>query len=253
MPNRYNQLIAKLAKKPMSINEFETFLGQIGGLFADIALERELIKQSGIPLYFTNHQVFLKTTLTPYLEQKFCIVDIETNGHNPYLHQPIEIGAILYQNNKILDTYSTLIYNPSLPDTITKLTGITPQMLKDAPKIHQVLESFKLFLGDSIFVAHNVDFDFNFLSQSYHHNGFGYLYNTKLCTIKLARKLICSPRYSLGFLNTFLNINHPTLHRALDDCLVALEVFKIALKELKPNIHTSYDLLQFVQNNPKSN
>ena len=125
-------------------------------------------------------------------------------------------------------------------------------MLEGAPELPKVLEAFKLFLGDSIFVAHNVGFDYEFLSQALEYYGYGYLYNPRLCTIKLSQRLIQAPRYSLGFLNAFLNINHSNLHRALQDSKTALEVFKICLEKLPSNLYTSNDLLEF-EKNPKAN
>lgn len=247
MPKYYEGLISKLIKSPMSENEFETYLAHLGGLFSDVEIELELIKESGIPLLFSHDKVYFRPMLTSIKDECFCIVDIETNGHNPYVHQPIEIGAIKYQNGKVIDTFQSLIYAENIPEFITKITNITQEMLKNAPRIHQVLESFKIFLGDSIFVAHNVDFDFNFLSEAYNNLGFGRLYNPKVCTIKLAKKTIPSPKYSLSFLNENLKLGYKNLHRALRDCEVALEIFKISLKNLDKNIYSSYDLLKFLQ------
>ena len=245
MPKYYDKLLKKLQKRPLSNNEFSSLLCNLGGLFADFQTELEIIKTSGIPLLFAHNKVYLRTTLTPYSQENFCIVDIETNGHNPYIHQPIEIGAICYQNGEIKETFHSFVFCQNIPEKITEITGITSSMLQDAPKIHQVLESFKLFLKDSIFVAHNVDFDFDFLSNACYYNNFGHLYNPHLCTIKLAQKTLKTPKYSLSFLNDFLGIHHHTLHRALEDSKIALEIFKECLKHLDKNIHTSYDLLEF--------
>ncbi|CAM2821497.1 3'-5' exonuclease [Helicobacter burdigaliensis] len=244
MPKRYESLIASLLKRPNSLNEFESKLCQIGGLFTDKESELELIKNSGIPLWYEYDKVYFRPKLTELSEESYCIIDIETNGHDPKIHQPIEIGAILYQKGKVQKTFSTFVFCEYIPQSITELTGISQEMLKDAPPIHQALEAFKLFLGDSIFVAHNVLFDFSFLSNSLNRHGFGYLYNPTLCTIKLAQATFSAPKYSLAFLNEFLGIYHSPLHRALEDSKVALEIFKYCLKKLPKNIHTSYDLLQ---------
>lgn len=246
MPHRYDKIISKLKKRPLSQNEFWLLLDEVGGLFGDRESELEIIKSSGIPLIFAHNKVYLQTALTPIKEQKFCIVDIETNGHNPFLHQPIEIGAILYQNGMVQKEFQSFVFCEEIPEYITKITNITTEMLRNAPPIHQVLESFRIFLGDCVFVAHNVGFDYGFLSNSLHHYGFGYLYNPSLCTIKLAQKTFQPPRYSLEFLNGFLSINHSPLHRALEDAKVALEVFKTGLKNLNKNIYTSEDLIKFV-------
>ncbi|PZT47360.1 DNA polymerase III subunit epsilon [Helicobacter valdiviensis] len=244
MPKRYDSLISSLVVRPNSLNEFESKLCRIGGLFADKESELELIKNSGISLYFAHDKVYFRPKLTEISEESYCIVDIETNGHNPKIHQPIEIGAILYQKGKVQKTFSSFVSCEYIPPNIVELTGIQKEMLRNAPPLHQVLEAFKLFLGDSIFVAHNVLFDYSFLSHSMHKHGFGYLYNPALCTIKLAQNTFSAQKYSLAFLNEFLGIYHSPLHRALEDCKVALEIFQYCLKRLPKNIHTSYDLLQ---------
>ncbi|WP_300692215.1 MULTISPECIES: 3'-5' exonuclease [Helicobacter] len=247
MPKQYDKIISKLQKRPLSHNEFLSLLSEVAGLFGESASELEIIKGSGIPLVFAHDKVYFRPSLTPIKSESFCIIDIETNGHNPLIHRPIEIGAIKFHNGKIIETFESLIFCEEIPEYITKITGINAQMLSNAPKITKVLESFKLFLGDSIFVAHNVNFDYNFLSQSLAHYGFGYLYNTKLCTIALAKKTLQAPRYSLGFLNEFLNIHHQNLHRAFQDTKTTLEVFKICLQNIPTNLYTSKDLLEFIK------
>ncbi|MDA3967625.1 MULTISPECIES: 3'-5' exonuclease [Helicobacter] len=244
MSNIYSKLINKLTKRPLSINELEVLLSDLDN-YCDASLELELLQSSGLPLVFIKDQVFLKTTLTQATLDSYCIVDIETNGHNPQLHQPIEIGAILYKEGRVERTFSSLIFCKEIPQAVTKLTGITPDMLVNAPHLKSVLETFRVFLGDSILVAHNADFDFNFLSQCLDYYDFGALYNFRICTIKLARKLIKSERYSLGYLNEFLEINHFPLHRAYDDSVIAFEIFKKCLKLLPKSIYTSQDLIQF--------
>lgn len=245
MPKRYDKIINVLKNRPLSINAFNTLLMESAGLFGDLESEIEIIKSSGIPLEFACNNVYFRPNLTTIKEECFCIVDIETNGHNPFVHSPIEIGAIKYCNGEIIDTFQTLIFCDVVPENITQITTISVDMLQNAPKLQNVLYDFKLFLGDSIFVAHNVDFDYQFLSCSLEKCGFGYLYNPRLCTIKLAKKTIQAPRYSLGFLNEFLGIYHQNLHRALQDSKTALEVFKICLKNAPINLHTSKDLLEF--------
>ncbi|TLD84071.1 3'-5' exonuclease [Helicobacter sp. MIT 11-5569] len=251
MPKRYDKIIATLQKRPVSENELLSLLLPVAGLFGDVQSELEIFKNSGIPIEIAHQHIYYRPNLTPILKETFCVVDIETNGHNPYVHTPIEIGAVKFHQGEIIETFESLIFNEEIPESITKITGIDVPMLQNAPKLPNVLEKFKLFLGDSIFVAHNVEFDYSFLSQSLEKCGFGYLYNPRLCTIKLAQKTLESPRYSLGFLNEFLGIYHQNLHRALQDSKTALEVFKIALKNIPKNLYTSKDLLEFVKNQPK--
>lgn len=252
MPKRYEKIIATLQKRPLSENEILTLLLPIAGLFGDTQSEFEIFKNSGIPIEVAHERIYYRPNLTPIAQETFCIVDIETNGHNPKIHAPIEIGAIKFSNGKIIDCFESFVFNAEIPEYITEITGIDAGMLEGAPELPKVLEAFKLFLGDSIFVAHNVGFDYEFLSQALEYYGYGYLYNPHLCTIKLSQRLIQAPRYSLGFLNAFLNINHSNLHRALQDSKTALEVFKICLEKLPSNLYTSNDLLEF-EKNPKAN
>lgn len=247
MPNTYNKLVNRLLNRPLSVNEFETFLKSEDFIF-DFELEFELLKSSGIPLSFSNEKVYLRSTITPINSDRFCIVDIETNGHDPIKHQPIEIGAIMYSNGNVEREFNTLISCDYIPQAIIELTGISVDMLDGAPNLKSALESFRIFLGDSIFVAHNVDFDFNFLSNCMEYNNFGYLYNFKICTIKLIKKIMQSNKYSLSYLNEVLDINHYPLHRALDDSVVTLEVFKYCLKSIPNFVYTSQDLIKFATN-----
>ena len=95
----------------------------------------------------------------------FTIVDIETTGLSAYYHKVTEIAALKYRNGKIVKEFSTLV-NPevSISRFITRLTGIDDGMVKDKPKIKEVIPKFYSFLGDSIFVAHAATFDYNFLN-----------------------------------------------------------------------------------------
>ena len=72
MPHRYDKIISKLKKRPLSQNEFWLLLDEVGGLFGDRESELEIIKSSGIPLIFAHNKVYLQTALTPIKEQKFC-------------------------------------------------------------------------------------------------------------------------------------------------------------------------------------
>lgn len=251
MPKRYDKIIQTLQKRAVSEHELFSLLAPVAGLFSDVQSEFEIFKNSGIPIEIAHNRIYYRPNLTPIFKETFCVVDIETNGHNPYVHSPIEIGAVKFHQGEIIETFESFVFSEEVPQSITEITGINAQMLQNAPKLPNVLEKFKLFLGDSIFVAHNVDFDYTFLSQCLEKYGFGYLYNPRLCTIKLAQKTLDSPRYALSFLNTFLEINLQNIHRALEDSQIALEVFKIALKKIPTNLYTSRDLLEFVKNAPR--
>ena len=93
-----------------------------------------LLQTSGYPIEFKDNNYILKTYFTPYEEQKYCVIDIETNGSKPITSQVIEIGAIMVQNGKIIDQYETFVECAFLPEYITKITGIEPKDLSRCTK-----------------------------------------------------------------------------------------------------------------------
>lgn len=208
-------------------------------------LQVELLRAQGLPLESSGDTYFLAHNELSWREQEFCFVDIETTGSKPQEHQIIEIGAIKWKNGKILGEFSELIHAYFVPETIVEITQITPKMLENARKEREVLRDFREFLAQSVFVAHNVGFDYGFVSVAMEQAGLYKLLNPKLCTIDLARRTILAKRYSLQYLNEFLGINTPTSHRAYADALTALKVFEISLLSLPKSVHTTQDLIDF--------
>lgn len=208
-------------------------------------LQVELLRAQGLPLESRGDTYFLAHNELSWREQEFCFVDIETTGSKPQEHQIIEIGAIKWKNGKILGEFSELIHAYFIPETIVEITQITPKMLENARKEREVLRDFREFLAQSVFVAHNVGFDYGFVSAAMEQAGLYKLLNPKLCTIDLARRTILAKRYSLQYLNEFLGINTPTSHRAYADALTALKVFEISLLSLPKAVHTTQDLIDF--------
>lgn len=180
---------------------------------------------------------------TPIKDEIFCVVDIETSG-SVKDGQIIEIGAIKLQNFKIIDKFETFVYAPFVPENISQLTGIYVHNLKGAPNLKVALEKFKIFLQDSIFVAHNVRFDYNFISHSLEKIGLGILLNPRLCTIELAKRTISSNKYGLEHLKEILEINN-THHRAMNDAISAGKIFEHCANLMPDNIITTYDLINF--------
>lgn len=208
-------------------------------------LQVELLRAQGLPLESSGDTYFLAHNELSWREQEFCFVDIETTGSKPQEHQIIEIGAIKWKNGKILGEFSELIHAYFIPETIVEITQITPKMLENARKEREVLRDFREFLAQSVFVAHNVGFDYGFVSVAMEQAGLYKLLNPKLCTIDLARRTILAKRYSLQYLNEFLGINTPTSHRAYADALTALKVFEISLLSLPKSVCTTQDLIDF--------
>ncbi|TKX30452.1 3'-5' exonuclease [Campylobacter estrildidarum] len=187
----------------------------------------------------------LKTRTTKIKEENFCIVDIESTG-GIKKGQILEIGAVKIRNSKEIDRFSSLIKVDQIPENITELTGISSDMVANAPNLTQVLKDFKLFLKDSIFVAHNVRFDYGFISKALNECGFGILLNRYICTIEFAQCCIQSPKYKLDVLKELLGIEN-IHHRALNDALAAAEIFKYCLRKLPYHIKTTEELINYIK------
>ena len=204
-----------------------------------------LLQASGYPIEELEDKYVLQTYFTSYKEQKYCVIDIETNGSKPGTSQVIEIGAIMVQNGKIIDSYETFVECAFLPEYITKITGIEPTDLIGAPSRKEALIGLRHFMEDSIFVAHNAKFDYGFLNASFERFGLGNIGNPKLCTIDLARRTFESERYGLAFLIDFLGIETATHHRAYSDAFCANKVMEKSLETLPKYVKTADELLQF--------
>ena len=149
-------------------------------------------------------------------------IDLETTGLDPQKDAIIEIAAVRFNGTRIEDEWATLI-NPGrpIPPQITMLTGISNEMVRNAPPIKAVLQSLADFVGNSPVVGHNVQFDLGFLQKQ------GILQLAEaIDTYELAAVLIPSAsRYNLGSLGQILGILIPNSHRALDDARLTHAVF----------------------------
>jgi len=164
----------------------------------------------------------------------YTVVDIETTGLSKNYHQITEIAAAWVRNGEVIKSYQTLV-NPEvrIPAFIIRLTGISNEMVKDAPTIKEVLPSFTKFLGDNIFVAHNATFDFGFLEHNLRIHHRQQLLNDRLCTRKLANRLFPElPRKRLQDLCAYLNVENLQAHRAMGDVHATVGVFNNMLNML---------------------
>lgn len=155
----------------------------------------------------------------------YVVVDVETTGGRGEHHRVTEIGAVKMQGGKVIDRFSTLL-NPqrSIPPSITRLTGITSDMVADAPYFADIADQFESFMGDAIFVAHNVEFDYGFISREFARIG-KIFRHAKLCTCASMRRLYPGHRsYSLNALCTAFDIPLKSHHRALCDAEAAAEL-----------------------------
>jgi DNA polymerase-3 subunit epsilon len=175
---------------------------------------------------FRADVVRIRWTLDP--EQEYVVVDVETTGGRGELHRVTEIGAVRVRNGQIVGRFSTLV-NPqrSIPPGITRLTGITPAMVDDAPYFSDIADEFEEFLRGSIFVAHNVEFDYGFISREFSRLGRKFRY-PRLCTCASMRKLYPGQRsYSLAALAEAYDIPLRNHHRALCDAEAAAQLLLI--------------------------
>lgn len=162
----------------------------------------------------------------------FTIIDIETTGNHYKYGHITEIAIFRHNGQKIIESFSTLI-NPEIdiPYFITNLTGIDNEMVKNAPKFFEVAKKIIEITANSLFVAHNVNFDYRFIKQEFSRLGYDY-YRKTLCTVQLSRKLLPGHRsYSLGKLCSDLNIDINGRHRAAGDALATVKLFEILLKK----------------------
>jgi DNA polymerase-3 subunit epsilon len=246
--HKLQNIIFRLKKEAILYDELLSLLEQASDRFYDSAqLEFELLLSNGLPLEFDGDYVYLKTARTPISEQTFCIVDIETNGGSAKKgFQIIELGAVKYKNGQIIDKFESLVYAKDIPDFIQDVTGINPKMLEDAPVIQKVLKEFKIFLGDDVFIAHDIKFDYTFISDSFEKYHLGKLLNRKLCTIDLAKRTIEAEKYGLSSLKQILDIDVDNHHRAYYDALTTAILFGKSLENIDTlKIQTVEDLLVF--------
>ena len=205
-----------------------------------------LLQASGYPIEQEEDGRYrLETYFTPYEEQRYCVIDIETNGSKPGTSQVIEIGAVMLQNGKVIDRFETFVECAYLPEYITKITGIELTDLIGAPTRREALIKLRHFMGDAIFVAHNANFDYTFLTASFNRFGLGDIGNPKLCTIDLAKRTFESERYGLAYLIDFLEIETATHHRAFSDAVCAARVMEKSLETLPEYVKSTDDLLRF--------
>jgi len=158
----------------------------------------------------------------------FAILDIETTGGSPKTEKITEIAIFFHDGERVVEEWSTLL-NPEkpIPYFITGLTGITNEMVADAPKFYEVAKELVEKTENHTIVGHNVNFDYSFIRSEFRRLGFEYDRKT-LCTVKLSRKVFPGYRsYSLGKLCKELGIEIRDRHRASGDALATVKLFEL--------------------------
>lgn len=157
--------------------------------------------------------------------QIYVVVDVETTGGRKPVHRVTEIGAVKLQGGAVIDRFQTLLHpERAIPASITRLTGISNDMVKDAPLFAEIADDFQAFLDGAIFAAHHVNFDYGFIKAEFERAGRRFRM-PKICTCAGMRKYYPGYKsYSLKNLCQNFGISLETHHRALCDAEAAAEL-----------------------------
>ena len=182
-------------------------------------------------------------------EATFVVTDTETTGSRAGDDRVIEIGAVKVQGGEITESFQRLI-NPGrhIPRRISQITGISTGMVFDQPTAEEVLPEFLDFLGDAVFVAHNLPFDLRFLEVELEIAGLEGLRNPCLDTLRLARRLYSAlPSKGLSKLTRYFEIEVNGRHRALGDAEATAQLLLLFIDRLRTEfgIETVDGLLGF--------
>ncbi|MFN5621465.1 MAG: exonuclease domain-containing protein [Flavobacteriales bacterium] len=165
----------------------------------------------------------------------YAVTDIETTGSHASGNSIIEIGIVLFDGEKVVHEFSTLI-DPGVvvPPYISALTGITTDMLKGAPTFDAIADQLEEIFEGAIFVAHNVGFDFSFIRAEF--AAIGRNWNPpRLCSMRMARKAFPGQAsYGLNKICTWMGLTNEQAHRALSDARVSAEILKRSLPLVAP-------------------
>ncbi|MEZ5427106.1 MAG: exonuclease domain-containing protein [Pyrinomonadaceae bacterium] len=169
-------------------------------------------------------------------ETDFVVFDLETTGAKAPPCRVTEIGAYRVRGGRVTEEFQTLV-NPEtpIPLFIAQLTGITDSMVRNAPKFGEVADDFLDFIGDSVLVAHNANFDMRFLNHE-----IGKIYadyrvgNPYLCTVKLSRRLVPNlVNHRLKTVADHFSVPLENHHRASDDARATAQIFVNLLVQME--------------------
>ncbi len=161
----------------------------------------------------------------------YSIVDIETTGGVKGPTRITEIAIFRHDGQRVVDSFQSLV-NPqtSIPPFITRLTGIDNRMVRHAPTFDEIADSVRALTRDAWFVAHNVNFDYNFLKKEFQWLD-EYFDREQLCTVRLSRKIFPGYKsYSLGNICQSLSIDVQNRHRAAGDAEATVKLFEMLLE-----------------------
>jgi DNA polymerase-3 subunit epsilon len=168
------------------------------------------------------------------MNETYNILDFETTGLSADYDRVIEVGVVKVKNNKVCGTFQEFI-NPgmNIGRTITSLTGITNDMVKNAQKSSIVMPKLKVFLADELVVAHNASFDSRFYTSEMNRINI-YPKNKFICSLLLSRRIFQGlDSHKLGVLCDFLGFKNKASHRALGDAQATQKVFLAICEKIK--------------------
>lgn len=181
----------------------------------------------GVEAYFMDDLVeSVKGDADTGFDGTFICFDIETTGLSAARDKITEIGAVKVENGIITDKFSTFV-NPEMPipQKITQLTGITDEMVKDAPSQSEAVSAFLEFAGDNVLVAHNAPFDTSFIAKACEDMGREYNY-TSIDTVAISRAILTDIKNcKLDTVAKFLRLGEFNHHRAADDAEMLAKIF----------------------------
>lgn len=161
------------------------------------------------------------------LVDDYVVFDLETTGFDAINDEIIEIGALKYRNNALVEEFSVLVKpKVNIPEVITNITGINDEMVKDSKSIEEVLPKFLEFIEDLTLVAHNSKFDISFIEEKIKQLNLPLLENTNIDTVWLAREYIPDTvDAKLETLKKHFNLDYGS-HRSLEDCMTTNYVYQ---------------------------
>lgn len=189
----------------------------------------------GLECYLLDDSVPIVYNLDEHtLEDEFVVFDLETTGLNPQKDKITEIGAVKIKEGKVISRFSAFV-NPgiTIPSFIVKLTGITDEMVMEAPPIEQALNEFMEFIEGTVLVAHNANFDVSFIKHNAKLMG-EKIRNPYIDTLELCRKMFPElGKYKLNIVAKHLGIELENHHRAVDDSMATAKIFLYCIDVLK--------------------
>lgn len=194
---------------------------------------KETIDVNGIkisfyePTYTERKKSLYSKTKTNKFVDDYVVFDLETTGLTPEDNEIIEISALKYKNNVLIDEFSKLVKpSISIPSKITKLTGITNEDVANCNTIDEVLPKFIGFIENYTLVAHNGSFDFSFIEKYLNELNIDYKNNSNIDTLYLARKYLPElDNHKLETLKEYFKLDNVS-HRATADCETTNTVYQ---------------------------